>query len=156
MRRRDRKDCDRLLDEVGIGGGREALFASGEGVALVANLVNWAAKTIHPSWYQVKERLVVEALEQSQDGWVEGNIVYIETPSGQVSFHMKSEVKPTGLPAGRWDGCNSQLVAAEMICRYLEIEPPAGWRQRRYNTLPKRDGDHPRLLACEDLFDAAW
>ena len=112
---------------------------TGDGLALMANLLNWSAKVVDPDLYYYKPGLIDEALGHCLlAGYDEKEaVVYIETAVGQVSFHVDSaehEWLPTRpLP---WAGYGAQQSAAAMCKAYLALldgaipltVPPAGAR----------------------------
>jgi len=68
-----------------------------DGLVLLANLVNRAAKVDDPAWYDVKSSLVLWALQVHPHCWctieelddqTDEQVAYFETPYGQVSFHL--------------------------------------------------------------------
>src|SRR5450631_889931 len=60
---------------------------SPDGLAIIANCCNYAAKCHNYDLYQHKPYLVELATQNHPECWQEGGIVYVETCVGQVSFH---------------------------------------------------------------------
>jgi hypothetical protein len=107
-----------------------ALFKEGEGLALVANLVNMSAKVVDERFYQIKADLVGLAFSSAFHCWeadgvayVETGVAYVETGVGQVSFHLWDEdwdyVPEVGRTPGEWAGGGGQARAWHMIVEWL-------------------------------------
>jgi len=102
------------------------LAATGEGLALIANLVNFSAKVINERYYDLKPQIVNEAAAKSNHSFYDDDqgIVYIETAVGQVSFHMfedEGEVFNPLRTVERWSGKETQFRAIELIEEFLEL-----------------------------------
>lgn len=102
------------------------LAATGEGLALIANLVNFSAKVVDPAYYDLKPGIVNLAAEKSNHCFYddEEGIVYIETAVGQVSFHVSSdeiEVFNPHRTVETWSGIATQFRAIELIEEFLEL-----------------------------------
>ena len=90
---------------------------------LVANLMNWAAKTISYSYYDHKDSLLRYIIEHYPRSWVDKDegVVFFETSYGQVSFHVDDATilyaEKMGISSeGReWDRSNTQQGALELI-----------------------------------------
>jgi hypothetical protein len=100
---------------------RERFLVSGDGLAILANCCNAAAKWYEGDLYQFKPYLIRQATQYCDECWQDGGIVYIETCVGQVSFHALYG-EDHGLPEafGRtWSGIeyqwNAPLVARAFL-----------------------------------------
>jgi hypothetical protein len=94
-------------------------------IGLMANRINWLAKTVGYEFYDLKP-VVLRLLEQyPESAWTADDIVYVETPVGQVSFHQPpastTEVLDVkGLVPGEWSGIPTQEFSAEILEEYLD------------------------------------
>ena len=94
---------------------------------LLLTLVNWAAKSINESWYNLKDQVLIQ-LAAAAPAWlhVDFNVVYIEGSLAQYSFHYFSdEVEDYWREATRspteyheWDGTRKQEIIWYLIWRY--------------------------------------
>jgi len=120
-----RRSLSRLLSLAGLPpGSLEELLASGEGVALLANLVNWQAKVDNEGWYDYKPALVDIAVRNAINTWVADGVAYVETPVGQVSFHIWEEddhFDPMRSGGGEWSGEPTQEYAVELLREFLSM-----------------------------------
>lgn len=113
------RELNKLLAYWGIAPERDLFH--GEGIALLANLVNYSAKVLSYEWYDYKAELVQEALECTNHSWLNNGIAYIETCVGQVSFHVfpEDEIMDTGRQPKPWSQIETQFYAVELIQEYL-------------------------------------
>ncbi|MCX6784185.1 MAG: hypothetical protein NT141_03960 [candidate division WWE3 bacterium] len=101
-----------------------ALYETGEGLALLANLANLSAKEIDPSFYDIKSTLIAHAQRLSDHCWANDGIVYFETVVGQVSFHVFDEDMEVLNPmrhTEEWIGWSTQEIAPELCYEFLDI-----------------------------------
>ena len=91
---------------------------------LIANLVNYSAKEISDEYYAIKQELLEFLIANHNWTWFDGNqeVVYFETPYGQVSFHIhysENIDKKVGISndGRKWSGKELQLngAAVELI-----------------------------------------
>ena len=98
------------------------LLNDGHGCALLANYVNFCAKEICTSFYDIKPALIERAISlmSPSDWFCDGDIAYLQTPMGQVSFHYPGNVPctPTFL---RWEGNYLQPIAEELCEKFLRL-----------------------------------
>jgi len=98
------------------------LLNDGHGCALLANLANNAAKEVCTSFYDIKPALIERAISlmSPSDWFCDGDIAYLQTPMGQVSFHYPGNVPctPTFL---RWEGNYLQPIAEELCEKFLRL-----------------------------------
>lgn len=100
----------------------ERFLASGDGLAILANCCNAAAKWYESDLYQFKPYLIRQATSQCNECWQDAGIVYIETCVGQVSFHALYG-EDQGLPEafGRaWSGIEYQWNAPIVARAFLD------------------------------------
>lgn len=102
-----------------------------ETLPLIINLINALAKNIYDTdyedWYDVKYDLVSFLIEVHPRTWArkDDNIVFSETPYGQVSFHVGEETVEKGRKFGvssdgkEWDGKKVQYNALDLIDDYI-------------------------------------
>jgi hypothetical protein len=99
----------------------DRFLASPDGLALLANCCNCAAKFYDCDLYEYKPTLINLATESGIECWQADGIVYIETPIVQVSFHaLYSEDE--GLPEanGRvWNELECQFNAGIVANAWL-------------------------------------
>jgi hypothetical protein len=93
---------------------------------LIANLANYYAKTEDYGFYDAKDDLLSYLVRANPNVWSHGDgIVYIETPQGQVSFHVFNDsdeiAKEFGLdPTGRvWSEVEMQFIAEKLLAEYI-------------------------------------
>lgn len=101
-------------------------LASPDGLALLANCCNCAAKLYDDTLYQHKPTLINLATESGLECWQECGIVYIETSIVQVSFHALYG-EDEGLPEanGRvWNELECQFNAGIVASAWLH-----GWNR---------------------------
>ena len=99
-----------------------SFVSSADGIAILANCCNFAAKAWCDALYRYKPFLIRTAIERGTDAWAEDGIVYLETAFGQVSFHA-FEDEAQGLPEanGRaWCGIPYQRYAGLMARAFVE------------------------------------
>jgi hypothetical protein len=110
-----------VLDAWRLSRHQRRFLQSLDGKALLAHLCNAAAKEFNPSFYEYKSDLIFQAIEGNPQAWQEDGIVYVETPVGQVSFHV-FEGEDDDLPPahGRvWCGLPNQWKARSMALGWL-------------------------------------
>jgi hypothetical protein len=103
----------------------EQFLTCADGLALLANCCNCAAKCYDDDLYEHKPLLVtLAATHPDACAWQDQGIVYIETEIGQVSFHALYGEDGDLAPAqGRiWSGIEYQFNAALVAQAWLE-----GW-----------------------------
>ena len=118
-----------VLEPFGLESEYHHFLASADGLAILANCCNFAAKVWDADFYTYKPVLIQAALHSSGvDAWASDGIVYIETMLGQVSFHALCG-EDEGLPQanGRtWSGVeyqfNACLVAQAFIDSWNKVE----------------------------------
>ena len=94
---------------------------------LIANIANMYAKTIDNTYYDNKD-IITQFLAKNHPGaWSMGDgILYIETPQGQVSFHVFSDQDTIALkygldPFGRkWSEEEVQFISESLLKDYIE------------------------------------
>lgn len=99
------------------------LAATGEGLALLANLVNFSAKVVDEQYYDLKPAVINAAMVASNHCSLVDGIVYIETAVGQVSFHVFPEDEEIFDPRRTYDAWSyeeTQFRAVELIESFLE------------------------------------
>lgn len=103
----------------------DSFLSCADGLALLANCCNFAAKSHDLDFYEHKPMLIEMATEdENAEAWQSCGIVYIETSVGQVSFHAL-DGEDIGLPEanGRvWSGLEYQFNAALVSRAWLN-----GW-----------------------------
>ena len=114
--------AEEVLNWYGLNSYALDFIRSQDGLAVLANCCNAAAKDYDNDLYLHKPRLIVEASQNNPGAWANEGIVYIETPHGQMSFHV-FEDEDDGLPAanGRtWSGIPLQPIAREVALAFLQ------------------------------------
>jgi hypothetical protein len=98
-----------------------------DGFALLINLVNKAAKDIDYSFYDYKPVLLNRLMKIHPHAWKgsdenEDDVIYAETPLGQVSFHVfDDEVKDwSGRHEEEWSGEHLQSVADKLVRKHIK------------------------------------
>lgn len=109
-------------------------LASADGLAIVAHLCNAGAKRIDDSLYAYKPLLVRVAAEAHPFAFARDGIVYIETPVGQVSFHIfhgEDALLPRAEAEHRpWAGGWMQDIAYDMATAFLYGDDDVGSFER--------------------------
>jgi hypothetical protein len=102
----------------------DVFLAYPDGIAILANCCNAAAKWYDDTLYQYKPTLIKIAAPQHPECWAEQGIVYFETSVGQVSFHaLYGEDKDLPPAQGRtWSELEYQMNAPLVAQAYLQ-----GW-----------------------------
>ncbi len=100
-------------------------FASLAALAtMVAEAVNWAAKTINYGYYALKPELVdYAAAHAPRSGWGQDGAFYLWTPeTGAVSFHDPGdEIGSAGEWPWPWHGISRQDTAFEVLAGNPEL-----------------------------------
>lgn len=116
-----------LLSFWSLSANADEIWNDPTGAALLAQAVNASAKAVNPQWYDHKAAAVTRAVELNNfvDYDEAEGVVYIQTPFGQVSFHMIDEVNETIETATRlvpmkWDGLRLQEFAIGMLAEHLD------------------------------------
>jgi len=112
-----------LVNLVGLWGipWSDEMINCGEGIALLANLVNWSAKVVDYEYYDLKEELVQEALLRCTNSWQDGTVAYVETCVGQVSFHIFDDMEDFGRTHGEWSQEPTQERANELLREWMSM-----------------------------------
>lgn len=114
-----------VLDHWGLESLAERMVSSLDGIAILANCCNAAAKIFNPCLYGYKPYLVKQCAAHPGT-WQRDGIVYIETAiKAQVSFHV-FEGEDDGLPEanGReWSGMHLQDFADSLAIMYIAGVP---------------------------------
>ncbi len=99
-------------------------LASPDGLALLANCCNYAAKCYDDALYQHKPTLINLATESGLECWQDCGIVYLETSIVQVSFHaLYGEDEGLSEANGRvWNELECQFNAGIVASAWLH-----GW-----------------------------
>lgn len=97
------------------------LLNDGHGCALLANYANYCAKEVCPSFYDIKPALIERSanLLSIADWHNNGEIAYICTPLGQMSFHYPGDIPTTPTFQG-WEGEHLQPIAEELCELFLQ------------------------------------
>lgn len=104
------------------------------GAILVAEAVNWAAKTINPSFYDIKPGVVDAAVQIGcEGGWYNGVYYLHHEDVGTASFHDPySQITAQGHWPHGWCGIRRQDMAFEIASNatirrlYAEATSPKG------------------------------
>jgi hypothetical protein len=113
-----------ILAPYGLEQHLDRFFEDQDGIAILANLCNLAAKRFCYKYYEDKPWLIEEACRDNPLCWQSEGIVYIETRVGQVSFHAFCG-EDEGLPEANgkvWSEIPYQEHAPLVAIAYLE-----GW-----------------------------
>ena len=94
-------------------------------IGVVCNKTNWAAKTEGPEFYDLKVELLLILAKYPELAWTDNDIVYVETPVGQVSFHQPpwstvEVLEEKGLTPTEWSGVPTQEISHELMVEYVE------------------------------------
>lgn len=101
----------------------DRFLACADGLALLANCCNCAAKWFDSDLYDYKPFLIrLASMHPEADAWSEDGIVYLETGLGQVSFHaFYSEEQRLPEANGRtWSGLEYQMNAPLVAQAFIE------------------------------------
>lgn len=94
-----------------------------DGIALIANLANFAAKTHDENFYNLKHTLCVWLINNHRKAYYvhKSNLLYVETQVGQVSFHIWPEEDEVKFSSDDypWSGIETQFRAVSMLHAYL-------------------------------------
>lgn len=86
---------------------------------LVAEAINWAAKTVDPAFYDLKGEVVDEIAQSRgiQSGWGEDGVFYLYSPEvGVVCFHDPwEEITSEGEWSHPWSGIERQSLAFDAL-----------------------------------------
>ena len=98
-----------------------------EAYPLIANLINYYAKSKDSSFYEYKPLILNYIAFNDERAWSRGDgILYVETPEGQVSFHvfenedLISYARKETDETNKWTEINTQSFAVELLDNYLK------------------------------------
>lgn len=91
---------------------------SPEGAVLIAEAINWAAKAICPSYYEVKPIVwaAVASMPEVTGGWADDNTYALYHPqAGTVHAHMMGDMTAGGSWPHPWSGVRRQNWAFRLL-----------------------------------------
>lgn len=105
-----------------------------EVLPLIMNLINALAKKYYETeydpdeWYEYKDDIIKYLIEYYSNHWNDGEIIFFETPYGQISAHIFDDTQEIAKKYGmnsqgshrKWNGANMQRNAVSLIDDYIE------------------------------------